>query len=152
MNIELKVIDQRLLEWGLPAFQSKKAAALDLFACIDEPLALHPAAPAVLISSGFALHIGDANVAAIIAPRSGSGHKRGLVLGNTIGVVDADYTGAVFISAWNRNASGDPIVIQPGERVAQLLFVPVIRPSFEVVEDFSVGSDRGAGGFGSTGA
>ena len=128
------------------------AAAIDLFACLDEPLRIPPQTPAVLIPAGIAIHINDAGYAALIVPRSGLGHRAGLVMGNSVGVVDADYMGPVMISAWNRNQAGsDPIVIQPGDRVAQMLFVPVARPVFQVVDGFSAPSSRGEGGFGSTG-
>lgn len=102
--------------------------------------------------AGFALSIGDADWAALVYPRSGLGHKRGLVLGNTVGVIDADYQGQLFISAWNRNSPGSAdIVIEPGERIAQLVFTRVIRPQFRLVEEFDAASQRGAGGYGSTG-
>ncbi|MFM9940046.1 MAG: dUTP diphosphatase [Hyphomicrobiaceae bacterium] len=151
-TIEIKVLDRRLEAWGLPRYQSAMAAGIDLFACLDQPLSLAAGAPAVLIPSGIALHMGRADMAAIIAPRSGLGHKQGLVLGNTVGVIDGDYTGPVMISAWNRSAPGTaPITIEPGSRIAQMLFVPILRPEFRVVETFTTASDRGAGGFGSTG-
>ncbi|TNJ44818.1 dUTP diphosphatase [Phaeobacter sp. B1627] len=151
--VELKIIDPRIREWGLPTYQTTGAAAVDLYACIDAELALEPQAAAVLIPSGLALHMQDMQCAALVLPRSGLGHKKGLVMGNGVGLIDADYTGQVFISAWNRNpADNAPIVIQPGERIAQLMFVPILRPVLEVVEDFSQQTDRGAGGFGSTGS
>ncbi len=151
MEVELKVLDERVRSWGLPRYQSDMAAAVDLFACLDAPLALDAQAAAQLVPAGIAIHIADPGVAAIIVPRSGLGHK-GLVLGNLVGVLDADYTGPVMISVWNRNAPGSaPVVIEPGDRIAQLMFVPVVRPGFEVVEEFSALSLRGAGGFGSTG-
>jgi dUTP pyrophosphatase len=128
------------------------AAGLDLFACIDQPLTVEPGAPPNLISSGIAIRIGDPGWCAVIAPRSGLGH-RGLVLGNTIGVIDADYEGPCLLSAWNRNPpeSGEPITVAPGDRLAQMLFVPIARPAFTVVDEFTAASARGAGGFGSTG-
>jgi dUTP pyrophosphatase len=151
-SIEVRVLDERLREWGLPRYQSEMAAAVDLFACLDAPLALEAAAPAQLIPSGIALHIGDPNVAAIVVPRSGLGHRKGLVLGNLVGVIDADYLGPLMISVWNRCPAGsEPIVIEPGERIAQMLFVPVLRPAFRVVAEFSKTTRRGTGGFGSTG-
>ena len=150
-GVELRVLDPRLHEWGLPTYQSVMAAAIDLHACLDRPLELHPGAAPALVSSGIAIHIADPGLAALVLPRSGLGHRKGLVLGNLVGLIDADYTGAVMVSAWNRNAGGEPIVLQPGERFAQMMFVPVIRPSFHLVDDFSAGSTRGAGGFGSTG-
>lgn len=150
--VELKVLDERIRAWGLPRYQSEMAAAVDLFACLDAPLTLAPQSPAAFVPAGFAIHIADPNLAAIIVPRSGLGHRKGLVLGNLVGVVDADYTGPVTISVWNRSEPGSaPIVIEPGDRIAQLMFVPVVRPSFALVEEFSALSARGGGGFGSTG-
>ncbi|HTV93190.1 MAG TPA: dUTP diphosphatase [Verrucomicrobiae bacterium] len=151
-GIELKILDARIHTWGIPRYQSEMAAAVDLFACIQEPLVLEAQSPAQLVSSGIALHIGDPAIAAIVVPRSGLGHRTGLVMGNLVGVVDADYTGPVMISVWNRNAIGsEPIVIRPGDRIAQMIFVPVLRPRFVVVEEFTRSSVRGDGGFGSTG-
>jgi dUTP pyrophosphatase len=151
MTVELKVLDERVRAWGLPRYHSDMAAAVDLFACLDAPLALVPQAAAQLVPAGIAIHIADPALAAIIVPRSGLGHK-GLVLGNLVGVLDADYTGPVLISVWNRNApDSPPLVIQPGDRIAQLMFVPVVRPAFDVVDEFTALSLRGAGGFGSTG-
>jgi dUTP pyrophosphatase len=151
--IEIKVLDQRLHEWGLPKYQTPLAAAIDLFACIDEPLQLQPQQAAVLIPSGIALHMDSSELCAVILPRSGLGHKKGLVLGNSVGLIDADYTAQCFISVWNRNPadSNATITIQPGERIAQMMFLPVVRPTFTVVEEFSTTSQRGSGGFGSTG-
>ena len=152
MRVELKVLDPRLHEWGLPRVQSTMAAGVDLHACLGAPLAIEPGAPAVLVPAGFAIHIADPGVAAIILPRSGLGHRRGLVLGNTAGLIDADYTGPIMVSTWNRNPPGTPpIVLEPGERFAQMVFVPILRPEFTVVETFSQPSGRGGGGFGSTG-
>jgi dUTP pyrophosphatase len=152
-NVEIKIIDARLHAWGLPQYQSALAAAIDLIACLDAPLVLKPQQPALLIPSGIALHMNSAELCAVILPRSGLGHKKGLVLGNGVGLIDADYTAQCFISAWNRNPadSGADIVINPGERIAQMLFLPVLRPRFSVVDDFSQPSERGGGGFGSTG-
>ena len=151
MTVELKVLDERVRAWGLPRYHSEMAAAVDLFACLDAPLVLAPQAAAQLVPAGIAIHIAEPGLAAIIVPRSGLGHK-GLVLGNLVGVLDADYTGPVMISVWNRNApDAPPIVIEPGDRIAQLMFVPVVRPAFEVVDEFTALSLRGAGGFGSTG-
>lgn len=152
MNVELRVLDARLHEWGLPTYQSDHAAAIDLHACLDGPLELAPGGAAVLVPAGFALHIANPAVAALILPRSGLGHKKGLVLGNTAGLIDPDYTGPIMVSAWNRNASGEALVLQPGERFAQMMFVPVIRPSLQCVDAFSLVTTRGGGGFGSTGA
>ncbi len=150
--VELKILDDRLNSWGLPRYQSAQAAAIDLMACLDEELMVPAGTPAVLVPAGFAIHMNDPHMMAVIAPRSGLGHKKGLVLGNGLGVIDADYTGPLMVSVWNRNPLGsEPIRIQPGERIAQLMFVPVLRPLFEVVDEFSDRSERGEGGFGSTG-
>jgi dUTP pyrophosphatase len=146
------VLDPRLHDWGLPRYQSDMAAGIDLHACIDDTVTLPPGAPARLIPAGIAVHMADAHMAALIVPRSGLGHKKGLVVGNLVGVIDADYLGPIMISAWNRSAPGSaPIVIAPGERIAQMLFVPILRPGFRVVEAFSCSTARGEGGFGSTG-
>jgi dUTP pyrophosphatase len=151
-EIEVRVLDQRLHEWGMPRYQSDMAAAIDLHACVDAPIELLPGAPAQLISAGFAVHMGDSHMAALIMPRSGLGHKKGLVLGNLVGVIDADYHGPLMVSAWNRAAPGTPpVTIQPGERIAQMMFVPILRPDFRVVDMFSRTTIRGEGGFGSTG-
>ena len=152
MNVELVVLDQRLHEWGLPTYQSALAAAIDLHACLDAPLAIAPGTAPALIPAGFAVHMADANMAALVLPRSGMGHKKGLVLGNLVGLIDPDYTGPILVSTWNRNPPGtEPVTLQPGERFAQLLFVPILRPSLSLVDAFSASSTRGAGGFGSTG-
>jgi dUTP pyrophosphatase len=150
--VEVKILDPRIREWGLPRHQTEMAAAIDLHACIDAPLELPPQAPAALISAGIALHMGEPGMAALIVPRSGLGHRKGLVVGNLVGVIDADYTGPIMVSAWNRNPAGtEPVVIEPGERIAQMLFVPILRPRFTLVDEFSRTTERGAGGFGSTG-
>lgn len=153
MTLEVQILDPRLHEWGLPKYQTEMAAAIDLFACIDAPLTLQPQEAAVLIPSGIALHMDSLEFCAVILPRSGLGHKKGLVLGNSVGLIDADYTAQCFISAWNRNppASGQDITVNPGERIAQMMFLPVLRPQFKVVTQFSSPSQRGGGGFGSTG-
>ena len=152
MNIEIVILDERLRAWGLPRYQSEMAAAIDLHACLDEAIHLVPGSPAQLVPAGFALHMGQSGMTALIVPRSGLGHKQGLVLGNLVGVIDADYTGPVMVSAWNRAAPGlPPVVIQPGDRIAQMMFVPILRPAFTVVEAFARTTARGAGGFGSTG-
>ena len=151
-GVELVVLDARLHEWGLPAYQSAMAAAIDLHACLDAPLELQPGTAPALIPAGFAVHMADPNLAALVLPRSGLGHKRGLVLGNLVGLIDPDYTGPILVSAWNRNAPGTPpVILLPGERFAQMLFVPIVRPALRLVEAFTQGSSRGAGGFGSTG-
>ena len=150
-TIELRLLDARLTEWGGPAYQTPGSAALDLHACVEGPLVLAAGAPAVLIGSGLALHMADPHLAALVLPRSGLGHRAGLVMGNGVGLIDADYREEIRISALNRNPPGGPdIVIAPGDRIAQLLFVPVVRPVLQAVAAFSEGSDR-AGGFGSTG-
>lgn len=151
--MQIKVLDARLFDWGLPQFQTAGAAAIDLFACVDDVVCIEAQQPAILIKSGVAISFGDPSVAGLILPRSGLGHKNGLVLGNTVGLIDSDYAGEILISVWNRNPLGSsPIEIAPGERIAQLVFVPIVRPQFDVVEDFSLKTERGAGGFGSTGS
>lgn len=150
--MEVRILDPRILDWGLPAYQTPGSAAVDLFACVDAALDIAPQAPAILISAGIALFFDDLSCAALILPRSGQGHKRGLVLGNSTGLIDPDYTGEILISTWNRNPAGSPpITVQPGERIAQMIFVPVLRPTFAVVETFGRETARAAGGFGSTG-
>lgn len=152
MHVEMIILDPRLPGWGFPHWGSTLAAGLDLHACLDTPMTLRPGDPPALVSSGIALRIGEPGWCGLVAPRSGFGH-RGLVLGNTIGVIDADYDGPCLLSLWNRNApqAGEPITIAPGERIAQLLLVPVARPVFNVVDRFTTDSARGSGGFGSTG-
>jgi len=128
------------------------AAAVDLFACINGQLVVQPQAPAQLVSSGISVHIGDPQIAGLIVPRSGLGHRKGLVMGNLVGVLDADYSGPLMISVWNRSGQGsEAIVIKPGDRIAQLIFLPVVRPLFRIVSEFSKDTARGSGGFGSTG-
>jgi dUTP pyrophosphatase len=151
-TIEIQILDPRLNTWGLPTYQTPLAAAIDLFACIDAPMHIQPQQAAVLVPSGIALHMDSPDFCAVILPRSGLGHKKGLVLGNSVGLIDADYTAQCFISVWNRNPPGSQaITIEPGERIAQMVFLPVVRPQFTVVDTFSRSSERGAGGFGSTG-
>lgn len=150
--IELKIVDRRLESWGLPAYQTDLSAGIDLHACIDAPLAIAAQAPAVLIPSGIAVLMNDPNMVAFLLARSGLGHKKGLVLGQAVGTIDADYANQIFISSWNRNPPGsEPIVIEPGDRIAQLVFLPILRPRFQIVDEFSVTTMRGLGGFGSTG-
>ena len=151
MKIELKILDPRLPGWGFPSWGSSLAAGLDLHACIDQPLLLEPQMPAILISAGIAFHIGDPQWCALVLPRSGLGHKKGLVLGNTVGVIDADYQGPCLISAWNRNPGGEAIQVRPGDRIAQLVFTRIGRPRFAMVSAFSADEGRQKGGFGSTG-
>lgn len=151
-TIELRIIDDRLRDWGLPEYQTEQSAGVDLHACIDAPLAIEAQAPAVLIPSGIAVLMNDAHMVAFLLARSGLGHKKGLVLGQGVGTIDADYADQIFISAWNRNPPGsDPILIAPGDRIAQLVFLPILRPQFAVVDAFSATTARGLGGFGSTG-
>jgi dUTP pyrophosphatase len=151
-RIELKILDARLNDWGLPRYQTAMAAGIDLHACIDAPVVLEPQAPAVLIPSGIALLMNDPHLVAFLLARSGLGHKQGLVLGQAVGTIDADYANQIFISAWLRNPSGSaPFTINPGDRIAQLVFLPIVRPEFTVVDSFSSETDRGLGGFGSTG-
>ncbi len=158
MKIALQILDPRLPGWGFPSYGSALAAGLDLFACIEAPLVLAPQAPAMLISAGIAIRIGDAEWCGLVLPRSGLGHRQGLVLGNTVGLIDADYEGPILISTWNRNPAGESrerggeaIVIRPGDRIAQLVFTRIMRPQFEVVSEIAPQGGRGAGGFGSTG-
>ena len=153
MQVELKILDDRLKRWGFPHYGSSLSAGLDLHACLDEPIEIVPQAPAVLIPSGIAFRIGDPDWCGLVLPRSGLGHRQGLVLGNAIGLIDADYEGPLLISAWNRNppGSGLSIRIEPGDRIAQLVFTRIVRPEFFVVEAFSHSGERQSGGFGSTG-
>jgi dUTP pyrophosphatase len=153
VKVELKILDPRLPGWGFPHWGSELAAGLDLHACLDGPLLLQPQSPAVLISAGFAFRIGDPEWCALVLPRSGLGHRRGLVLGNSVGVIDADYQGTCLVSAWNRNAErgGAVIEIRPGDRIAQLVFTRIARPEFAIVSAFSQTGGRHADGFGSTG-
>ncbi|HVH80249.1 MAG TPA: dUTP diphosphatase [Stellaceae bacterium] len=153
MKVELKILDPRLTGWGFPHYGSSLAAGLDLHACVDGPIDVVPQAPAVLIPSGIAFRIGDPDWCALVLPRSGLGHRQGLVLGNAIGLIDADYEGQLLISAWNRNpaGSGKPMRVEPGDRIAQLVFTRITRPEFFVVEAFSDSGERQSAGFGSTG-
>jgi dUTP pyrophosphatase len=151
-EVEIRILDKRLEDWGLPKYQSEMAAAIDLFACIPEPITVSSGASAVLVPAGFSLFLGNPHLAAMILPRSGLGHRSGLVLGNLVGLIDADYQGPVMVSVWNRNGQDQPpVTILPGDRLAQMIFVPVVRPCFSVVESFSGKTERGSGGFGSTG-
>jgi dUTP pyrophosphatase len=148
LNIQLKILDARIgNEFAVPTYATPGSAGLDLRACLDAPLQLAPNATS-LIPTGIAIHMGDPNITAMILPRSGLGHKHGIVLGNLVGLIDSDYQGQVLVSCWNR--SQDHFTIQPGERIAQLVFVPVIRPDFTIVDEFNL-SSRGEGGFGHTG-
>ncbi len=144
--IDLKIIDPRMAD-QLPAYATAGSAGLDLRACIDAPLELKPGDTA-LIPTGLAVHVGDPGLAAMVLPRSGLGHRHGVVLGNLVGLIDSDYQGALMVSCWNRGSV--PYTVQPMERIAQLVVVPVVRAAFRVVEAFDA-SERGDGGFGSTG-
>ena len=144
--IELKVLDPRMAD-HLPAYATPGSAGLDLRACLDAPVRLEPGRSA-LIPTGLAIHIGDPELAAMILPRSGLGHKHGIVLGNLVGLIDSDYQGPLMVSCWNRGV--EPFTVQPMERIAQLVIVPVVQAQFRRVEAFDT-SQRGAGGFGSTG-
>ena len=147
-KIQLKILDDRIgNQIPLPAHATEGSAGMDLRACIDKTITLEPG-DTELIPTGIAIHIEDPGLAATILPRSGLGHKHGIVLGNLVGLIDSDYQGQLYVSCWNRG--NDSFSIEPGERIAQMVFVPVVRAGFEVVEDF-VDSTRGAGGFGHTG-
>lgn len=146
--IQLKILDSRIGDSiPLPAYATGGSAGLDLRVCINEPIQIAPQ-ETVLLPTGLSIYIADPNLAAVILPRSGLGHKNGIVLGNLVGLIDSDYQGELKISCWNR--SQDHFTVNPGERIAQLVFVPVVQASFEVVNTFSV-SSRGEGGFGSSG-
>lgn len=146
--IQVKILDARLgTEFPLPRYETSDSAGMDLRACLDEKLILQPG-DAHLIPTGIAIHIGDPNLAAVILPRSGLGHKHGIVLGNLIGLIDADYQGPLMISCWNRGQN--MYTIEPGDRIAQLVFLPIARVHFEMVSEFNETS-RGTGGFGSSG-
>jgi dUTP pyrophosphatase len=145
-TLDIKILDPRL-EGQLPAYATSGSAGLDLRACIDAPIILQPG-ETTLVPSGLAIHLGDPGLAAIVIPRSGLGHKHGIVLGNLVGLIDSDYQGQVFVSCWNRGKA--PFVLEPMERIAQLVVIPVVQVKLNVVESFEE-SARGAGGFGSTG-
>ena len=147
-KIELKILDTRIgTKFPLPRYGTDGAAGLDLVACLNESLTLK-AGETQLIPTGIAIHIGDTGLAAVLLPRSGLGHKHGIVLGNLVGLIDSDYQGQIFVSCWNRGQTA--FVIEPGDRIAQMVFVPVVQAEFEIVQDFET-SRRGAGGFGHTG-
>ena len=146
MKLDLKILDARMRE-QLPAYATTGSAGLDLRACLDEPLTLEPGQTA-LVPTGLAIHVGDPGYAALILPRSGLGHKHGIVLGNLVGLIDSDYQGQLMISTWNRGQT--TFTLNPMERLAQLVIVPVVQAKFNIVDDFAQ-SERGAGGFGSTG-
>ena len=147
-KIQLKILDARLgREFPLPHYATDGSAGMDMRACVDGPLEIAPG-ETTLIPTGLAIHVEDAGLAAVLLPRSGLGHKYGIVLGNLVGLIDSDYQGQVFVSCWNRGS--ERFTIHPGERIAQMVIVPVVRADFEIVDEF-VASDRGAGGFGHTG-
>ncbi len=147
--IQLKILDPRLGgEFPLPAYATLDSAGLDLRACLQKPLALEPG-KTELLPTGLAIYIADPNMAAVILPRSGLGHKNGIVLGNLVGLIDADYQGELQVSCWNRGTA--TYTIQPGDRIAQLVFLPIVRAHFTVVEEFQA-TERGAGGFGHSGS
>lgn len=147
-KIQLKILDPRLgKQFPLPEYATPGSAGLDLRACLDQPLQVAPG-DTILIKTGIALYIADDTIAATILPRSGLGHKHGIVLGNLVGLIDSDYQGPLMVSVWNR---GDTIyTIAPGERIAQLVFIPIIKAQFDIVDEFIV-TERGEGGFGSSG-
>ena len=145
-RIDVKLLDERLKSHP-PAYATSGAAGLDLRACLPAPITLHPG-ETTLVPSGLAIHLADPDLAAMVLPRSGLGHKHGIVLGNLVGLIDSDYQGQIFVSVWNRGRAS--FTIQPMERIAQLVVVPVLQVGFNVVDDFDA-SERGAGGFGSTG-
>lgn len=147
-SIQLRILDERLgSEFPVPEYATSGSAGIDLRACLVGPLEL-PSGATELIPSGIAVYMGDPNLAAMVLPRSGLGHKHGIVLGNLVGLIDSDYQGQIFVSCWNRG--GESFTIQPGERIAQMVFVPVVQPAFEVVDEFEQ-SVRGSGGFGHSG-
>ncbi len=147
-SVQLKILDARIgSEFPLPEYATPGSAGVDLRACIDTPLLLAPGRTE-LIPTGIAIHLQDPGLAATLLPRSGLGHKHGIVLGNLVGLIDSDYQGQIFVSCWNRGS--ELFEIRPGERLAQMVFLPVVQADFEVVAEFTA-SERGAGGFGSTG-
>ncbi len=146
--VQIKVLDPRLgTEIPLPEYATAGSAGMDLRACLDEAIVIAPGETS-LIPTGFAMHMQESGMAAVILPRSGLGHKHGIVLGNLVGLIDSDYQGQVYVSCWNR--SDRDFQIEPGARIAQMVFLPVLQADWELVEDFET-SDRGAGGFGHTG-
>jgi len=145
-TIDLRVLDARLRD-QLPAYATPGAAGLDLRACVEEPCTLRPG-ETLLVPTGIAIHLADPGLAAVVLPRSGLGHRNGIVLGNLVGLIDSDYQGQVFVSLWNRGT--DPFELKPLDRIAQLVVVPVVQVGFNRVDAFEQ-SDRGSGGFGSTG-
>lgn len=146
MKLELKIVDARMRDY-LPAYATPGSAGLDLRACLDAPMTIAPG-QTVLVPTGLAIHLADPGYAAMILPRSGLGHKHGIVLGNLVGLIDSDYQGQLMVSTWNRGTQ--PFVLEPLERLAQLVIVPIVQAHFEIVDEFDA-SERGVNGFGSTG-
>lgn len=147
MQVDIKILDARLRQ-NMPAYATPGSAGLDLRACIDAAVTLEPG-QWQLIPTGMAMYLKDPGYAAMILPRSGMGHKHGIVLGNLVGLIDSDYQGQLMVSAWNRSPTA--FTLQPMDRLAQLVIVPVVQPSFNLVDEFETASERGAGGYGSTG-
>lgn len=147
-KLQVRILDPRLgTEFPMPEYATDGSAGVDLRACLDEPLTLAPG-DCELLPTGMAIHIGDPALAALVLPRSGLGHKHGIVLGNLVGLIDSDYQGQLMVSCWNRGDTN--FTVEPGERIAQMILVPVMHADLEVVEDFEA-SERGEGGFGSSG-
>ena len=148
-RLQVRILDPRIgTDYPLPAYATPGSAGMDLRACIDGPLQLAPGQTS-LLPTGIAIHIADAGLAAVILPRSGLGHKHGIVLGNLVGLIDSDYQGQLMVSAWNRSPTA--FTLQPMDRLAQLVVVPVVQPTFNLVDEFEAVSERGEGGYGSTG-
>lgn len=146
--VQVKILDPRIgAEFPLPKYETSDAAGMDLRACLEKSLTIEPG-QTHLIPTGISIYIGDPHVAAVILPRSGLGHKHGLVLGNLVGLIDADYQGPLMVSCWNRGQAA--YTIEPGDRIAQLVFLPVVRAHFDIVDEFA-STERGAGGFGHSG-
>lgn len=148
MKVQVKILDSRLgQEWPMPSYATPGSAGLDLRACLPEAIQVEPG-QTILVKTGMAIYIEDPNYAGLVLPRSGLGHKHGIVLGNLVGLIDSDYQGELMVSVWNRGQT--TFTLEPGERLAQYILVPVLQAEFELVEDF-IASERGAGGFGHTG-
>lgn len=148
MKVQVKVLDQRLgQEWPMPTYATTGSAGLDLRACVEEAIQIEPG-QTVLVKTGMAIYIEDTNFAGLILPRSGLGHKHGIVLGNLVGLIDSDYQGELMVSVWNRGQT--TFTLEPGERLAQYVLVPVVQAQFDIVNEFEA-TERGAGGFGHTG-
>ncbi|MFW2095466.1 dUTP diphosphatase [Acinetobacter sp. ULE_I057] len=148
MKVQVKVLDQRLgQEWPMPTYATSGSAGLDLRACVEEAIQIEPG-QTVLVKTGMAIYIEDSNFAGLVLPRSGLGHKHGIVLGNLVGLIDSDYQGELMVSVWNRGQTS--FTLEPGERLAQYVLVPVVQAQFDIVNEFEA-TERGAGGFGHTG-